>query len=66
MIKDNSYIPRKRLYTVKEAAKFLGHTVWGMRSLIWSKTLPVVQHGRKQFLDLYDLEKFIEANKRLG
>jgi len=63
---ENSYIPRKRLYTIKEAAEYLGHTVWGIRSLIWGKVLPVVKHGRKQFLDLYDLEKFIESNKRLA
>jgi len=62
--KTSSYIPRKRLYTVKEAAEYLGHTVWGLRSLIWAKTLPVVQHGRKQFLDLYDMEAFIERNKK--
>jgi len=62
----NSYIPRKRLYTVKEAAEYLGHTVWGIRSLVWSKTLPVVQHGRKQFLDLFDLNAFIEKNKKIN
>jgi len=59
----NSYIPRKRLYTVAEAAEYLGHTVWGLRSLIWSKTLPVVQNGRKQFVDIFDLNTFIEKNK---
>ena len=67
MIKDNnSYIPRKRLYTVKEAAVYLGHTIWGVRSLIWAKNLPVVQHGRKQFLDLFDLNAFIEGNKKVN
>lgn len=60
---NNEYIPRKRLYTVKEAATYLGHTVWGLRSLIWSKTLPVVQNGRKQFIDIFDMDKFIEQNK---
>lgn len=64
MIKDNSYIPRKRLYNIKEAAEYLGHTVWGIRSLIWAKTLPVVQNGRKQFLDLFDLNDFIQKNKK--
>ena len=60
----NKLIPRKRLYTVVESAEYLGHTVWGIRSLIWAKTLPVVQHGRKQFLDLFDLDAFIEKNKK--
>lgn len=59
----NKYIPTKRLYSVKEAAEYLGHTIWGIRSLIWSKTMPVVQTGRKQYLDLYDLESFIDTNK---
>ena len=53
----------KRLYTIKEAAEYLGHTVWGIRTLIWGKTFPVVRYGRKQWIDIYDMEKFIEKNK---
>jgi excisionase family DNA binding protein len=60
----NAYIPRKRLYTIIEAAEYLGHTVWGVRSLVWGKKLPVVQHGRKQFIDLEDMNRFIEKNKK--
>ena len=60
----NKLIPKKRLYTVQESAEYLGHTVWGIRSLIWSKALPVVQRGRKQFIDLYDMNKFIDDNKK--
>jgi len=59
----NAYIPRKRLYTIPEAAEYLGHTVWGIRSLVWGKKLPVVKHGRKQFLDLHDMDQWIEKNK---
>ncbi len=33
---------RKRLFTLKEAAEYLGRTVWGMRELIWKK-IPVVK-----------------------
>jgi excisionase family DNA binding protein len=55
----------KRLYTLKEAAKYLGRPVWGVRELIWSRVIPVVkQHGcRKMYLDINDLEAFIEKNK---
>ncbi len=63
-VKDNAYIPRKRLYTVLESAEYLGHTVWGIRRLIWAKALPIVQYGRKQWIDLRDLESFIEKNKK--
>jgi hypothetical protein len=59
----NKYVLEKRLFTLKEAATYLGQTEWGMRCLIWKKFIPVVRYGRKQFLDIYDLENFIEANK---
>jgi excisionase family DNA binding protein len=55
----------KRLYSVKEAAKYLGHTVWGIRSLIWSGTFPIIQYGRKQYIDITDLDDFIGKNKKL-
>jgi hypothetical protein len=58
-------LPWKRLYTLKEAAVFLGRSEWGMRELIWSGKVPVVreQGGRKIFLDISDLDQFINANK---
>ncbi|MGA2525730.1 MAG: helix-turn-helix domain-containing protein [Smithellaceae bacterium] len=56
---------RKRLFTLKEASEYLGRPVWGIRELIWSQVIPVVkQHGcRKMYLDINDLEAFIEKNK---
>ena len=55
----------KRLYTLKEAAEYLWRSVWGMRDLIWSQVIPVVkQYGsRKMYIDIEDLEAFIEKNK---
>ena len=55
----------KRLYTLKEAAAYLGRSEWGMRDLIWKQEIPVVKNrgGRKIFLDVQDLEAFIENNK---
>ena len=61
---ENRLVPAKRLYNIKESAEYLGQTDWGMRSLVWSKKLPVVRHGRKIWLDLKDLDAFIEANKK--
>ena len=56
---------QKRLYTVKEAAEYLGRSEWGMRELIWAGEIPVVRQegGRKIFLDIKDLMEFIEKNK---
>ena len=56
---------RKRLYTLKEAAAYLGRSEWGMRELIWAGMIPVVKQreARKIFLDINDLDRFVETNK---
>lgn len=56
---------RKRLFTLKEAADYLGRSVWGVRELVWSQVIPVVKQGgcRKMYLDINDLDAFIEKNK---
>jgi excisionase family DNA binding protein len=55
----------KRLYTLKEAAEYLGRSEWGMRELAWAGRIPVVkpEGGRKIFFDILDLMEFIEKNK---
>jgi excisionase family DNA binding protein len=57
--------PDKRLYTLKEAARYLGRSEWGMRELIWGGHVPVVKSagGRKIFVDVADLDAFIDRNK---
>jgi excisionase family DNA binding protein len=58
---------KKRLFTLKEAAEYLGRSEWGMRELIWAGKLPVVrtEGGRKIFLDIEDLNEFITRNKSI-
>ena len=55
-----------RLLPLKDAAQWLGLTVWAMRERIWAGQIPVVQFpgGRKQYIDVQDLEMFIQGNKR--
>ena len=53
----------KRLYDLKEAAIYLGRPVFSVRTLIWGGTLPVIKDGRKQYLDLHDMDRYIEQNK---
>jgi hypothetical protein len=59
----NPMVPR--LLPLKEAAKYLGLTVWAMRERIWAGQIPVVQFpgGRKQYIDVRDLDAFICRNK---
>ena len=51
--------------TLKKAADYLGLTIWAMRERIWSGDIPVVRFpgGRKMYVDVRDLEGFIERNK---
>jgi hypothetical protein len=55
----------KRLYTLKEAARYLGRSDWGMRELIWARRIPVVREegDRKIFVDIVDLEDFVTRSK---
>ena len=53
----------KRLYDLKEAATYLGRPVFSVRGLIWKGALPYVKEGRRQYLDIYDMDRYIERNK---
>ena len=55
----------KRLYTLKEAAKYLGRSVWSMRELVWAGEISIVRENgkRKIFIDIKDLDAYIERNK---
>ena len=55
----------KRLYTVQEAAVYLGRLVWGVRELIWKGELPCVKVGRRIHIDAEDLDVFIQRHKIL-
>lgn len=53
----------KRLYSIREAAAYLGRTIGAVREIIWSGKIPIVRCDRRIFLDIRDLERFIEQNK---
>jgi hypothetical protein len=62
MAKEKTQIER-RLFNLKDAASYLGRPVYGVRSLIWSGKLPVIQDGRKMYVDVHDLENYITRSK---
>jgi excisionase family DNA binding protein len=55
--------PRKRLYTIPQAAEYLGRSPWAVRSMIWAGKLPAVRDGKRVLVDVYDLDRWIEHNK---
>jgi hypothetical protein len=58
-----TYPLTKRLFDLKEAAIYLGRPVFSVRTLIWNGALPYVKEGRKQYLDIFDLDSYIERRK---
>ena len=54
---------KKRLYSIPEAAEYLGRSIWSVRELIWDGKLPCVKVGRRIHLDIIDLNQWIERNK---
>lgn len=54
----------KRLFTLKEASLYLGRPVSGVRTLIWNGRLPYLQEGRKMFIDIRDMDAFIDRSKQ--
>jgi excisionase family DNA binding protein len=56
---------RKRLYTMKQAGEYLGRSYWAIRELVWEGKLPYVRDGRAIFLDVKDLDDYVEKNKTI-
>lgn len=53
-----------RLLNVKQAASYLGTTVWNIRTLTWEKKIKSVQLGGARLLfDRADLDGFVERQK---
>ncbi len=54
---------KKRLLTVEEASVYIGRSVCAVRELYWANKLPVVKSDRRIFIDINDLDRWIEQNK---
>ena len=62
---------KKRLYSIPEAAVYLGFSVWAVRERIWSGELPCIRpdpikpgtRGRRVLLDIHDLDRWVETRK---
>ncbi len=55
-----------RLLRIKEAAAYLGATVWFLRSLAWSRTVPYVVFGKRILFDRADLDRYVESQKKVA
>ncbi len=55
--------PLKRLYSLPEAAVYLGRSTWSVRRLIWGGELPAVRAGGRVHVDVQDMDDLIDKNK---
>jgi excisionase family DNA binding protein len=53
---------RPRLLSVEDAGVYLGRTKEAVQHMIANGTLPVVRDGRRVFLDIEALDRWIKAN----
>jgi excisionase family DNA binding protein len=52
-----------RLFSVVDAAKYMGCSAWFLRSLIATGGLPYVKLGKKVRIDRGDIDKFIDLQR---
>lgn len=57
---------RPRLLTVEQAAVYIGRTKDAIQHMIGNCKLPTVRSDRRVFIDMRDLDAWIEGNKRRG
>ena len=52
-----------RLLGVREAAAYLGSTVWAIRTLVWEEQIPYIRIGKRLLIDRADLDNFVDRHK---
>ena len=52
-----------RLYPLADAATYLGRSVYSLRTLIWNGDLPVIKSGKKMWVDIRDMDAWIERHR---
>ena len=57
---------KPRLLTVEQAATYLGRTKEAVQHMVASGKLPTVRSDRRVFVDVVDLDRWIENNKQKG
>ncbi len=65
MVEQTLIRPEKRLYSLKDAAQYLGRSEWAMREIYWAGKIPAVREGPNSriYFDVQDLDSYIESNK---
>lgn len=57
---------KPRLLSVEQGAAYLGRTKESLQHMIASGKIPTVRSDRRVFLDVRDLDRWIDENKQAG
>ncbi len=57
---------RQRLFSVCEAAEYIGRTETAVREMVWNGKLPHIRTDRRVMLDIRDLDRWIDQNRVEG
>jgi hypothetical protein len=55
---------RPRLLSLKNAATYLGCAFWAVRELCWARELKPIRIGKRDCIDIVDLDAWIERKKK--
>jgi len=53
----------KRLYSINDAAVYLGRSVWAVREMLWAGKIPFVKDGKRILIDIRDMDAWIDISK---
>jgi len=53
----------KRLFSEKEAAQYLGRSLWAVREMRYRGKLPFIKDGKRILFDILDLNTWIADSK---
>lgn len=56
--------PQKRLFSLKDTSVYLGRSLNSVRQMLWDGKLPFIRDGKRIFIDVQDLDKWIERSKQ--
>ena len=55
--------PEKRLFSLKDTSIYLGRSINGVREMLHSGKIPFIRDGKRIFIDVRDLDTWIERSK---
>ena len=56
--------PPRRLFSIEDASIYLGRSINGVRQMLWDGKIPFIKDGKRVFVDVRDLDIWIDRNKQ--